>query len=86
MNILQILWARWKSESPKLFVNIQKIGVSLFSAGLAGLAVPVIPKVKFPPIIETISGYCIVAGFCIGVISKLTCQDPSKLDSSTTKP
>lgn len=85
MNFFQIIWARWKSESPKLFIRFQNFGVGLVSAGTAGIAIPVIPKVNFPPIIGTISGYLIVAGFCIGIVSKLTCHDPSKIDNTTTK-
>lgn len=86
MNFFKIIAARWKSESPKLFVRFQNFGISLVSAGTAGLAIPVIPSVHFPPIIGTLSGYFIVAGFAISVISKLTCQDTSKIDQSTTKP
>lgn len=86
MNFFQIIATRWKSESPKLFIRFQNLGIGLASAGTAGLAIPVIPKVNFPPIITTLSGYFIVAGFCIGAISKLTCQDTSKIDQSTTKP
>lgn len=86
MNFFQILSTRWKSESPKLFIRFQNLGIGLASAGTAGLAIPAIPKVNFPPIIGTISGYFIVAGFCIGAISKLTCRDTSKIDNSTTKP
>lgn len=86
MNFLKIISARWKSESPKLFVRFQNFGISLVSAGTAGIAIPEIPGVKFPPIVSTVSGYLIVAGFCIGVVSKLTCHDASKLDTSITKP
>jgi hypothetical protein len=86
MSIFQILWARWKSESPKLFIKLQNFGISLVSAGTAGIAIPNIPGVNFPPTISKASGYLIVAGFCIGVVSKLTRQDPSKPDTSTLKP
>ena len=84
MKFLSILWARWKSESPKLFIRFQNFGVGLASAGTAGIAIPNIPGVDFPPIIAKVSGYLIVAGFCIGGISKLTCHDPSTLDNTTT--
>jgi hypothetical protein len=85
MNFFQLIATRWKSESPKLFIRIQNFGIGLVSAGTAGIAIPQIPGVVFPPIINQVSGYLIVAGFCIGVISKLTCQDTSKIDQSTTK-
>lgn len=71
--------ARWKAESPVLFKKLQNFGASLFTAGTAGLAIPIIPTVHFPPIIGTVSGYFIVSGFCIGVISKLTCKDTNVL-------
>jgi len=86
MNFFQIINARWKSESPKFFIRFQRLGVGLASAGTAGIAIPNIPGVTFPPIISQVSGYFIVAGFCISVISKLPCQDPSKIDKSTTTP
>jgi len=79
------LSGRWQSESPKIFKKFQNIGVGLTSAGLAGVAIPSIPNVTFPPIISTISGYFIVAGFCIAGISKLTCADPSSLPPQNNK-
>jgi hypothetical protein len=85
MNIFQVIAARWKSDSPKLFIRLQNFGIGLVSAGTAGIAIPNIPGVTFPPVISQVSGYLIVAGFSIGVISKLTCQDTTKIDQSTTK-
>lgn len=75
----QEIKARWKSQSPVIFKRFQNFGISLASAGTAGIAIPAIPSVHFPPIISTVSGYAIVAGFCIGLISKLTVQDTSQL-------
>jgi len=80
------LRARWNTESPLLFKKFQNLGVGLVSAGTAGIAIPVIPNVTFPPMIATVSGYLIVAGFCIGVISRLTCQDTSNLPKKDPNP
>lgn len=76
---LKELKARWTAESPALFKKLQNFGVGLVSAGTAGIAIPVIPGVNFPPIISTVSGYLIVSGFCIGVVSKITCKDTNQL-------
>lgn len=88
MNIFQILYARWKSESPKLFVKIKRIGVTLTAAGVSVLVSPNLPYVTFhvPDAMTKIAIAMTSAGFWIAFISTLTCQDPSKLDQSTTKP
>lgn len=85
LNEIDHLNARWKSESPKLFKRFQKFGIALMSAGgtavLPGLTIPdhIMAKLHWPAWIGVWGGYFVVAGFCIGVVSKLTCSDTSGL-------
>ena len=67
---------RWAAESPVFFKKIQNIGVTLTAAGVAATATPAIPSAHIPAIVITLGGYAITAGLCIGIISKLTIQDP----------
>lgn len=82
MTLLQTLIARWESESPALFQKITRIGIGCTAAGTAALATPLIPGLQVPEIITKIGGHLLVTGFIASLISKLTCQDPSKLDTS----
>lgn len=67
--------ARWTAESPVFFKKVQNLGVTLTATGLAATATPAIPNAHIPGIVTTLGGYAITAGICIGIISKLTCQD-----------
>lgn len=80
------MYARLKSESPKFFIKLQKFGIALVSAGTTGLVLPVIPGLVWPPFITDMYIYAVVIGTVIAFISKLTCQDPDKLDNSLKKP
>lgn len=86
MSFFSVLIARFKSDSPKFFVKLQNFGITLVSAGTAGLLLPVIPNVTWPPIIGTISEHAVVIGTVLGLVSKLTVQDPNKIDTSMTPP
>lgn len=79
------LSARWSSESPQLFKKFQNFGVTLTATGVAATAVPTIPNAHLPEIVTTLGGYAITAGLSISIISKLTCQDPAKLDNTDQK-
>lgn len=68
--------SRWKAESPSFFKKLQNLGVTLTATGVAATATPAIPNAHIPEIVTTLGGYAITAGLCIGIISKLTCQDP----------
>lgn len=84
MNFFQQAAARWNSESPIFFKKFANFGVSLISTGIAAMAVPAIPKVTLPSFISTAGSYMIIAGVCIGLISKLTCKDTSTIDNTAT--
>ena len=71
--------ARWKAESPAFFKKLQNVGVSLIAAGGAATASPAIPNLHVPELITTIGGYALTAGFCIGLVSKLTVNDTTTL-------
>ena len=85
-QFLTLLYARWKSESPALFQKITNFGVTLVSVGMSMIAVPAIPNVTLPDWIAAIGKYMVIAGTCIGFVAKLTCQDPTKLDTSANPP
>lgn len=74
--------ARWQAESPKFFKKVQNIGVSLMAAGGAATAAPVVPNLHVPELITTLGGYALTAGFAIGIVSKLTCADPTQLPNN----
>lgn len=86
MNFFSQAFARWKSVSPIFFKKLTNFGVSLIATGSAAMAVPAIPNVVLPPFISTVGSYMIVAGVCVGLISKLTCQDPTTIDKTGTTP
>lgn len=71
--------ARWQAESPKFFKKLQNLGVTLTATGVAATATPAIPSAHIPEIIAKFGGYAITAGLSIGIISKLTCADPTQL-------
>lgn len=80
----QHLNARWKAESPDLFKKTAKTGNSMLAAAalIYGPDVANIPSFHVPHVLTMIAGYLAAGGFSIRVISKLTCQDPTKLDTS----
>lgn len=80
MNFFQQVVARFSSVSPTFFKKFTNFGVSLIATGTAAMAVPAIPNVVLPAFISQAGSYMIVAGICIGLISKLTCQDTTTLD------
>lgn len=84
MNFFQQVIARWNSDSPIFFKRFAKFGVSLIATGTAAMAVPAIPKVILPAFISTAGSYMIIAGVCIGLVSKLTCQDTTIIDKTGT--
>lgn len=86
MNFFQQIAARWKSDSPKFFVKIQNLGISLTATGTAAIGVPAIPGVHFPAIVATIGGHMVATGIIMGLVAKLACTDPTKLDQTATKP
>lgn len=76
---MKTLIQRWKLQSPTIFKKFTNFGVTLMSAGIAATASPTVPNLHIPPIVTTLGGYAITAGFCIGLISKLTVKDPTNL-------
>ena len=61
---------RWKSESPRLFKNIIKIGLSVGAVGVGILASPV----ALPVGIVTLGGYLATTGVIASAVAKLTVQ------------
>lgn len=81
--------ARFSADSPAFFKKLANFGISLIATGTAAMAVPKIPNVTLPSFIATVGSYAIISGVCIGLVSKLTCQDPTVIDktgSTTTTP
>lgn len=79
------LVSRWQSESPAIFMKIRNFGIKLGTVGLTMLtpaAIPGVDNIILTKWIPTFGSYFIVAGVCIAIISKLTCQDPTKLDTT----
>lgn len=76
---------RWNSKSPAIFIKIQNFGIKLGSVGTSMLVPTVIPNVTSKVLsiyIPAVGAAFIVAGICIGIVAKLACQDPSKLDTT----
>jgi hypothetical protein len=61
---------RWNSESPRLFKNIIKIGLSVGAVGIGILASPV----TLPIGIVTLGGYLATTGVIASAVAKLTVQ------------
>ena len=61
---------RWKTESPRLFKNIIRIGLSVGAVGGALLASPI----ALPIAITTLAGHMVVAGVLTSAVAKLTVQ------------
>jgi hypothetical protein len=78
-QFLTLFEARWKSDSPTFFKKIGEFGVSLIATGTSMIGVSAINSVTLPPIISKIGAGLVIAGTCIGFVSKLTCADPSQL-------
>jgi hypothetical protein len=68
---------RFKTESPDFFKKITNICVKCGAISGLILAAPGLPAIA-----TTIAGYLATASVVGGVISKLTCQDPSQKDET----
>ena len=71
-NFFTSLMTRWTSESPTLFKNITKIGLTLIAVGTSLLALNQIPSFTVPFELAKYSSYLILAGTCMSGVSKLT--------------
>lgn len=65
---------RWKRESPDLFKNIIRIGLTVGGVGAALLAAPI----ALPAAVTTAAGYLVTVGSVAAVVSKLTVKDAPK--------
>ena len=59
---------RWKSETPKFWKKIQKIGITSVAVGTFLATAPI----ALPTVVITLSGYLIVGGTLTGILSQLT--------------
>lgn len=74
------LSARWKAESPVIFKRITNLGASMVVAGGAVITPQIaVPNFHVPEIMTKVAGYLVTFGFGIGIVSKITCKDPSQL-------
>lgn len=65
---------RWGKESPDLFKNIIRIGLTIGGVGAALLAAPI----ALPASVTTAAGYLVTVGSVAAVVSKLTVKDAPK--------
>lgn len=85
-QFLDLVKARWKADSPTFFIKWQNFGISLIATGTSMVGVSAINGITLPLIISKVGVGFIIAGTCIGFVSKLTVQNPAGLDTSMSKP
>ena len=59
---------RWAAPTPKFFKILRNIGMAIGGIGTALLTAPI----SLPVAVVTVSGYLVVAGSVISVVSQLT--------------
>jgi hypothetical protein len=65
-NDMKTLKRRWRSETPRFFKNIIKLGLTI---GAAGLAIPTLPF-AVPAIVLTAATKMVVIGSTAAVVAK----------------
>ncbi len=73
---MQKLKKRWKSETPKFWKKVQKVGIASGAVGAVLIGAPV----SLPATLVTIGGYLVTAGSLTAALSQLTVKDVKDLE------